>query len=66
MWMDVMTPKQMQDLALSRGMWACPQCEYGWQQYLIGSDMHVCGVCGYKGGPVTPKTEPLTEGLNHP
>lgn len=38
--------------ALAYGCWQCPQCPGGWQQYMIGGDMNVCPVCGYKGGEV--------------
>jgi hypothetical protein len=46
------TNKELQAIALAYGAWACPRCADGWEQYLIHSDMHICAVCGYKGGPV--------------
>lgn len=41
--------------ALAMGRWACPACPDGWEQYMIATDMHVCAVCGYKGGPLPMK-----------
>ena len=32
------------------GVWACPNCPGGWEQYMIATDAHVCIRCGYKGG----------------
>lgn len=35
-----------------RGVWACPACQYGWEVYMIQSDMHICSnpQCRYQGG----------------
>jgi rubredoxin len=45
--------KKRHDAALDAGCWQCPNCELGWQVYMINNDMHLCSVCGYTGGYTT-------------
>lgn len=49
---EAMKAKQAEMLGASFAPWACPQCPYGWQCYMIATDMNICSVCGYKGGPI--------------
>jgi hypothetical protein len=38
--------------AMEQKLWQCPQCDDGWQQYLVAEDRYACPSCGYAGGPI--------------
>ena len=51
-WKTKMTSQIGHTRAMEQQLWQCPQCENGWQQYLVAEDVSECPNCKYRGGAI--------------